>query len=256
MTGNGRLVPGLVSITFRGLGPEEIVRRAAACGLLAIEWGGDVHVPPGDAARARAVARCTVDAGLRVTSYGSYYHAGEGADFGGVLRSAVALGAPRIRIWAGRKEASACSAAERQAVVEDIRRVAALAAGDGIRIALEFHANTLTALASDTVAVLCELQDTRVESYWQPRVGAPVEEVLVDLAALAPWLCHAHVFHWLADHTRKPLREGRESWRAYLQALAALGREVQVQLEYVPDDEPVCLAEEASCLCEMIGALG
>ncbi len=39
---------GLVSVTFRQLSPEEIVRVAREAGLTVIEWGGDVHVPPGD----------------------------------------------------------------------------------------------------------------------------------------------------------------------------------------------------------------
>ncbi len=38
---------GLCSVTFRALPPERIVALAAAAGLDVIEWGGDVHVPPG-----------------------------------------------------------------------------------------------------------------------------------------------------------------------------------------------------------------
>jgi hypothetical protein len=51
----GQLIPGLVSITFRALPPADIIRLTAECGLQAIEWGADVHVPPGDLAGARRV---------------------------------------------------------------------------------------------------------------------------------------------------------------------------------------------------------
>ncbi|MFN2155934.1 MAG: sugar phosphate isomerase/epimerase, partial [Anaerolineae bacterium] len=93
---------GLVSITFRQLSPAEIVARAAQAGLEAIEWGGDVHVPHGDVDAARTVRRTTEEAGLQVAAYGAYYRVGheEPCPFADVLESAVALGAPLIRVWA------------------------------------------------------------------------------------------------------------------------------------------------------------
>ena len=39
---------GLLSVTFRHLPFERIIELAAEAGLDGIEWGGDVHVPPGD----------------------------------------------------------------------------------------------------------------------------------------------------------------------------------------------------------------
>jgi len=66
------LIPGLVSVTFRQLTVEEIGELATECGLQAVEWGGDVHVPPGDF----AAARRALDTGLKVAAYGSYYRAG------------------------------------------------------------------------------------------------------------------------------------------------------------------------------------
>ncbi|MHC4505194.1 MAG: sugar phosphate isomerase/epimerase family protein, partial [Planctomycetota bacterium] len=95
---------GLTSITFRKLSPEEIVRLTAEAGLDGIEWGGDVHVPPGEVDTARRVASMTSEAGLAVSSYGSYYRVGhdEPGLFAPVLETAIALGAPIIRVWAGR----------------------------------------------------------------------------------------------------------------------------------------------------------
>ena len=106
--------PGLVSITFRQLtviapdewrGIEHSYRRGVApiialvtqAGLAAVEWGGDVHVPHGDEAQARTVARMGADAGLDVAAYGAYYRVGhpETGPFKSVLASAVALGAPQ-----------------------------------------------------------------------------------------------------------------------------------------------------------------
>ena len=59
-------IPGLVSISFRSLSPEEIIRIAKAAGLSAIEWGGDVHVPFGEIETARRVGEITRAAGLSI----------------------------------------------------------------------------------------------------------------------------------------------------------------------------------------------
>src|SRR5262245_16795172 len=114
------LVPGLVSVTFRQLGPGEIIALAVEHGMRAIEWGGDVHVPVGDLVVAREVGRWCVDAGIIVEAYGSYYR-GIG-DFAPVLETALALGAPRIRVWAG--ELGSAEEGDRGVVVEALRRAA------------------------------------------------------------------------------------------------------------------------------------
>ncbi len=62
---------GLTSITFRGMAPREIIDLAGKAGLEGIEWGSDVHVPPGDIPLAKAIAAMCAEAGIRVTSYGS-----------------------------------------------------------------------------------------------------------------------------------------------------------------------------------------
>ena len=107
---------GLVSITFRKLSPREIVDLVAKAQLDAIEWGGDVHVPHGDLSAAKDVHKMTNDAGLSLSSYGSYYRVGhdEPVPFGEVLETAVELKAPTIRVWAGKKGSNDADEAYRQ----------------------------------------------------------------------------------------------------------------------------------------------
>lgn len=242
-----RLVPGLVSITFRKLAPEEIISLARRAGLRAIEWGADIHVKPGEIERAGQIARLTREAGLAVSSYGSYYKAAHNPDsFPDVLRSAVALGAPRIRVWAGGAGAEKADAAQRDAVEKDLRRIVGMAAKEGIRIALEFHSGTLTSTAESAVRLLDAVED--LETYWQPRCGATIGEALADLQLLALRLSHAHVFQWDQNGVRFPLADGREAWMRYLAALNALNRPVNVQLEYVKDDLQDQLMADAAAL--------
>ena len=100
-----KIKKGLLTVSFRQLAPQAIVDLVKEAQLACIEWGGDVHVPHGDIAAAEATAAMTVEAGLEVAAYGSYYRTGvsedDGLAFQSVLNSAIALGAPSIRVWAG-----------------------------------------------------------------------------------------------------------------------------------------------------------
>ena len=74
------LYPGLVSITYRQLTPEQIIVLCRDNNLSAIEWGGDIHVPHGDLDTAAQVAEMTRTAGLSMPAYGTYYKAGSYGD--------------------------------------------------------------------------------------------------------------------------------------------------------------------------------
>ena len=65
------LSTGLASVTLRSLPCEAVIKAAVDAELQGIEWGGDVHVAPGDVSWAHRVGGLTRDAGLRVVSYGS-----------------------------------------------------------------------------------------------------------------------------------------------------------------------------------------
>ena len=132
---------GLCSVTFRQLTAEQVITAAAAAGLESIEWGADIHVPAGDPARAEVVAQRTADAGLAVASYGSYWRAD--GEISPVLDSAAALGADRMRIWAGRIGSAEASEAERSAITEAIADACASARERGITLALEYHSGTI-----------------------------------------------------------------------------------------------------------------
>ncbi|MBC8139296.1 MAG: TIM barrel protein, partial [Fibrella sp.] len=147
-TGPSVLRPGLCSVTLRQHSATEVIRLAREAGLEGIEWGGDIHVPPGESALAQRVGKQTRAAGLAVISYGSYYRLAhsetDGMAFASVLETALALQAPVIRVWAGTKSPEKTTKPEQAAIIADASRVATLAESAGVRVALEFHANTLT----------------------------------------------------------------------------------------------------------------
>ncbi len=253
---------GLVSITFRKLNPAEIVRLTARAGLSAIEWGGDVHVPHGDTGVARSVGRITTESGIAVSSYGSYYRVGEseqrGLAFEQVLESCCALGAPLIRVWAGKRPSAEADNAYRQTVEEDTLRIARMAAAAGKRIAFEYHANTLTDSPKSTDALLEAVAGPSVGCYWQPPVHMTHGECMEALGAVRPYLSALHVFSWIPrDDTvvRLPLEEGRDEWLDYLATVFQTGSDLYALLEFVRDNEPEQFLRDAASLLSWLQRL-
>ena len=255
------ITPGLVSITFRQLAPDHVVSLAREANLGSIEWGGDVHVPHGDLARAREVRRLSDDAGLSVSAYGSYYRAGvsesQGLAFGRVLDTAVALGAPTIRVWAGVVGSAAAHAATRAVVAADLARVCELARRGNACISLEFHADTLADTAEGALALLREVAHPSLTTFWQPPNGEDAADALRGLALLLPHVSNLHVFHWWPDHRhRLPLAAGADRWRSYL-ALASQGvRPRHASLEFVPGESPEAFRADAATLRELLASPG
>lgn len=262
---SGRLVPGLVSITFRQFGVAEVLDLMTRAGLRAVEWGGDVHVPAGDIEAARRAAELTAAAGIEVAAYGSYYRAGndDPEAFEPVLRTAVALGAPRIRIWAGAVGSAEADPAVRERVATDLRRIAGLAAGHGVGIAVEHHPNTLTDTLEAALELYAAADHPGVRPYWQPRVGQDVTSCLAEVTALLPSLVTAHVFTWAADGERLALANGAALWEPVLATLAGADEHGAgagdaaryALLEFVRGDDPAAFLDDAATLHGWLAAL-
>lgn len=252
------MVPGLVSVTFRSLTPTQIVEAVSRAGLKAIEWGGDVHVPHGDVHVAEEVRQLTERAKLHVSSYGSYYRAGSfdpvHTNFTPILDTAVALGAPTIRVWAGRKGSAETPPEQRQIIVDDLRRIADQAAAKAVRIALEYHGGTLTDTSESAVDLFRAVDHANLRLYWQPDPRRTHAERRSDLDAVLPYVENVHVFHWTHpahEVLRHPLVEASDQWRDYFRRF----REATVQhllLEFVPHDLPSLLSTEAATLLHWV----
>ena len=67
---------GLVSISFRGHSPAEILEAAARAGLSCIEWGSDVHAPCGDVENLEKIVKLQEKYGISCCSYGTYFRLG------------------------------------------------------------------------------------------------------------------------------------------------------------------------------------
>ena len=164
-------------------------------------------------------------------SYGSYYRVGGDKPFEPVLDSAVALGVPVIRVWAGGVGSAQATAEQRATVVADSLRIGELASQAGIKVAYEFQANTLTDTDASAQLLFREVPHPNIYTLWQPDPNRDAAGNLVSLRAVLPRLAHVHVYHWTTE--RRPLAEGVENWRQYFQILNCAAF-----MEFVQSDDP------------------
>lgn len=261
------IAPGLCSITFRSLSPDDVLRVALAAGVDGIEWGADAHVPPGGGPAVAALgARCR-DAGVDVVSYGSYLGMAPPADddaasVDAVLESALALGAPMVRIWTEFGVTPASTAADRRRVTERTAELVDRIAARDLLAALEFHPGTLTEHATSANQLLDALARPALRTHWQPDPALAVDAALAELALVMPRLAHLHTFCWGAQgiDDRRPLAEGAPLWPPALalaqQDGAALPGRRFALCEYVRDDEPEQLVADVQVLRGWLDELG
>ena len=240
----------VTSVTFRQKSIPEVAALARQAGLDAIEWGGDIHVPPGDENAARLALSCTRENGLTVSAYGSYYRAGAEEDFRPVLQTALWLGCRVIRVWAGRTGSADCPPDERAAIAARLAAAAQLAAQAGCTVATEYHAHTFTDTLDSTLALLDAAPGLR--TLWQPPVGLAPGENLRALHALAEKIENLHVFCWTDRAERRPLAEGAADWRTYFAAVPPRECPRYATLEFVRDDSAARFLEDAATLRDLL----
>jgi sugar phosphate isomerase/epimerase len=254
------LYTGLVSITFRKLKVEEIINLVLKGKLEGIEWGGDIHVPHGDVKKAREVRKMTVENGLTVAAYGSYYKVGTEDnnldEFKRVLDSAIALHAPVIRVWAGDKATKDASHDWWEKVIENSRSIAEEAKKAGIQLSYEYHSGTLTDNINDAVKLYESIKHENIKAYWQPSQLKSFEQNKNELIALRPILTNVHAFNWKLDGDGKlqryPLSDGITEWSEYLKHISGDMDPHYVMLEFVKNDDPEQFLKDAQVLHKLI----
>ena len=239
--------PGLVSVSFRRLTPEQVLHLCRQAKLEAVEWGGDIHVPAGDEAHARKIASVSMDSGVKIASYGSYFRAGDSMDvFRRNLDTACALGAPVIRVWAGTKGSGDCTSQERSAWVDQLCAANEMAGKQGVILAAEFHPGTLTDALGSVARLLKEAPGMRM--YWQPRWDWPEQDRLEGLKLLGGRLMHMHVFSWRHVNggvLRLPLQDGEAFWK---KVFSQPREQCYALMEFVENDDPQALLRDARVL--------
>ena len=250
------ILPGLTSVTFRSLEVDEIIDLCKESRIKGIEWGGDIHVPPGEVGLASEIREKCHQGGIEIAAYGSYYRAGcvdpQNQDFGEVLSTAMALGAPCIRVWPGPKGPGETSPQLFDRVCQDLIRIADQAEEQGIRIVLEHYAKTLTETDESLQKLLTRVNHPKVEMLWQYQPHRTEGENLKSLEICLPRLANLHVFYWTDALERRPLCEGSDFWSTVLDRVHSTEKEKRrfALLEFVRDDSVEQFREDARTLDE------
>jgi sugar phosphate isomerase/epimerase len=260
------IAPGLCSVTFRSLTADDVLRVAGHAGVDGIEWGADVHAPPGGGLAISALAVRTADAGLEVVSYGSYLGMAppDGTDDAAVeavLATALALGSPMVRIWTEFGVTPSSSDAERRRVTDRTAALVDRIAEHGLLTALEFHPATLTETAASAHQLLAAVDRPGLRTHWQPDPALSPAAALDELTLVTPHLAHLHVFAWGAAgiDDRHALVDGEPLWAAALAVAdrdgATLPGRRYALCEYVRDDDPEQFTADVRTLRRWLDAM-
>ena len=244
------IIPGLVSVTFRDKKPEEIIEICVNNHLKAVEWGENAHVMPGDPAGAAALREKTLAAGLEVAAYGSYYRLCTGMDFAPTLVSAKALGAPVIRVWAGNIPSAEADETYRANAAREAAEIAGMAQKENIKIAFEWHKNTLTDTNESAMALLKDADHPNLYCLWQPTVALSEEERCEGIRLLGDRLVNLHVYYW-PDGKRGAFGPGKAFWQSYLSCVPK-DTDRYALLEFVKDNTIEQLEEDAAALIRLL----
>lgn len=237
---------GLVSVSFRPLSPEEVVKAMVGSGLKYVEWGSDVHAPCTDDARLAEIVELQKKYGVVCCSYGTYFRLGVNPieEFPAYIRAAKILGTNMLRVWAGKAKLEDQTPEWRKMIIEEAKKAALLAEEAGVIVCTECHRNTMTQTKEFALELMEGVNSPAFRTYWQPNPSITAEENLEYIRLLKPYVTHLHVFHRECD-TPVPLAQGAEDWKAYL---AEFSGDRAALLEFMYDGKVETLPAEAQTL--------
>ena len=245
---------GLASVSFRNLSVEEIVCLTRKCGLSAIEWGSDIHAPRNDVENLKRIKTLMEAAGLYTSSYGTYFRIGETHtdELFEYVSAANILGTETLRLWCGRKNYEDMSEKERDHIIEESKKVAAIAEKSGVVLCMECHNNSFTNCISGALRLMREVDSESFRMYWQPSPLLDEKENIEYAKRIAPFTRSIHVFNRSASGPR-PLSQDGGAWGKYLSCFSG---SQHLLLEFMPDGLPSSLEAEATALMRIVKKRG
>lgn len=180
---------GMTTVTFRTKNVEEIIRISKKAGIDGLEWAeGEEHIVSQDKAGIEAVKKLSKENNLEIFSYGSYCRMTDKEECAKAVETAAILGAPIIRVWAGKKGSQLCEREYYAAIVENSKYMAKLAKKEGIRIDFEYHPKTLTDNDDEAILLIERIGMDNVGLYWQTNCAASFEENAASFEKIRPYM--------------------------------------------------------------------
>lgn len=248
---------GLTSVTFRQSSASEVIRYCRDCGISAIEWGSDVHVPVGDVLNAEQIKKECKTAGISISSYGTYYRCGtyeDGAkEFAKYIEIARILEAPTLRVWIGNRNFEDGDEEYIESIVSELQMLCDLAGKENMEIAGEFHGGTLCNTGKSALEMVERVNRDNFGMYFQYDWNVSLEHNCENLKSFLPILKNVHVFHY-DNNGRHSLGEGDGEyiWRKFIEILEHNDVNTALLFEFLPDQTVKCLEQEVEILKKMI----
>ncbi len=237
---------GICSVSFRSLSAEEVIRAVAAAGLSVIEWGSDVHAPCTDKKRLKEIAEAQKAAGLRCSSYGTYFKVGENSpeELRDYIAAAKILGTNMLRIWCGKKDYEELGGQERDFIISECLACAKIAEEEGAVLSAECHPRSFTNSADGALALMNGVSSPAFRMYWQDNSRATFDVNYDYAERISDYVTNIHVSYY-EDGKQSNLDMGIARWKKYLSCFKPEGA---LLLEFVPGGTPEVLPREAKGL--------
>lgn len=165
---------GFTSTTFRQIKDlGKIVNIAKESGADCIEWGADVHVK--DIEKAKEAKRLCDNAGIEISSYGSYYRVGSSdtEKWENICRIADTLGAKVIRVWLGKKDSQKTDDIYYKKILTDLVNICVIADKYSIIVSPECHTGTYNNNTDAFLKICSEARKTgkadNLKTYFQSK---------------------------------------------------------------------------------------
>lgn len=213
---------GVYSIVLPDYRRDDAAQLVSQIGYSGIEWtvgyedrvfdsGEQWHVSleniEEDAPRAKEVAHRH---GLEIPSLGTSSDTGDFEKIERLMKAAVAMGAPMLRIGSAGYDGSTHYEELRERVTDNYRTIESMAADHGVKALIEIHANTICPSASATMRILEHFDPAHVGAILDPgnMVIEGMEKWRMGIEILGPYLAHVHAknMKWVQD------AEGQWSW--------------------------------------------
>ena len=161
---------GFTSTSFRQIkNIKKIVKIASESAADCIEWGGDVHVK--DTETAKQVKMLCDEAGIEISSYGSYYRVGsqKADEWKNICEIAYAMGAKSIRVWLGKLDSEITDEKTYNLLVSDGKSICSVAKKYNLIVCPECHDNTFNNNTDAFLKIHKDINCDNFKTYFQSR---------------------------------------------------------------------------------------
>jgi sugar phosphate isomerase/epimerase len=243
---------GMTSSTFYNNDVDTVLKYAKTASICGIEWGEGKHIPFGDITTATNVLNKTIDCGIKIFSFASYYIPGEDMDFLKTLFVAKALGAPIIRIWAGKESFDNIDSNKYNKICKDSYDASIMAKEENIKVAFEYHQHSLTDNSKSALRLMNDIGSDNIYLYWQPNGMLDVNGNSSELTDILPFLAGNIHIHNYKNEEYHSLEKIKTDLQTYFKILKKENKQFNALIEFTANNKFENFVEDVRILKSVV----